>query len=84
MDFSVLSHSSEEIIRGIDDFSIEAGITYLDNEPIEGLLPTVLYRERYCLFVPRSMSWPTQVRHLVRGGVTSRSACSPPICRTGG
>ena len=33
------------------DFSIEAGITYLDNEPVEGLLQTVLYRERYCLFV---------------------------------
>ena len=33
------------------DFSIEAGITYPDNEPVEGLLQTVLYRERYCLFV---------------------------------
>jgi DNA-binding transcriptional LysR family regulator len=51
VDFSILSQSSEEIIRALHDFSIEAGITYLDNEPVEGLLQTVLYRERYCLFV---------------------------------
>jgi DNA-binding transcriptional LysR family regulator len=51
VDFSILSHSSEEIIRALHDFSIEAGITYLDNEPVEGLLQAVLYRERYCLFV---------------------------------
>ena len=51
VDFSILSHSSEDIIRALHDFSIEAGITYLDNEPVEGLLQTVLYRERYCLFV---------------------------------
>ena len=46
VDFSILSHSSEEIIRSLSDFSIEAGITYLDNEPVEGLLQAVLYRER--------------------------------------
>ena len=51
VDFSILSHSSEEIIRALNDFSIEAGITYLDNEPVEGLLQAELYRERYCLFV---------------------------------
>jgi DNA-binding transcriptional LysR family regulator len=51
VDFSILSHSSEDIIRSLHDFSIEAGITYLDNEPVEGMLSTVLYRERYCLFV---------------------------------
>ena len=65
VDFSILSHSSEEIIRALHDFSIEAGITYLDNEPVEGMLTTVLYRERYCLFVgaahelakARSVTW---------------------------
>jgi DNA-binding transcriptional LysR family regulator len=65
VDFSVLSHSSIEIIRALSDFSIDAGITYLDNEPVEGLLQAVLYRERYCLFVSethelakaRSVTW---------------------------
>jgi DNA-binding transcriptional LysR family regulator len=51
VDFTVLSQSSEEILRGLHDFSIEAGITYLDNEPVEGLLQVPLYKERYCLFV---------------------------------
>ncbi|NMD09343.1 MAG: LysR family transcriptional regulator, partial [Phyllobacteriaceae bacterium] len=51
VDFTILSHSSEEIIRALNDFSIEAGITYLDNEPVAGLLQAELYRENYCLFV---------------------------------
>src|SRR6185295_5764419 len=36
IEFSILSQSSEEILRALHDFSIEAGVTYLDNEPIEG------------------------------------------------
>jgi DNA-binding transcriptional LysR family regulator len=51
VDFTILSHSSEEIIRALNDYSIEAGITYLDNEPVEGLLSAELYAENYCLFV---------------------------------
>ena len=51
VDFTILSQSSEEIIRNLHDFSIEAGITYLDNEPVAGLLQAPLYRERYCLFL---------------------------------
>lgn len=51
VDFTILSQSSEEILRNLHDFSIEAGMTYLDNEPVEGLLQVPLYRERYCLFV---------------------------------
>ena len=52
IDFTIMSLSSEEILRGLDDYSIDAGITYLDNEPINGLLATPLYIERYCLFIP--------------------------------
>ncbi|PPC88211.1 MAG: LysR family transcriptional regulator [Hyphomicrobium sp.] len=52
IDFTVMSLSSEEILRGLDDYSLDVGITYLDNEPIEGLLATPLYDERYCLFLP--------------------------------
>lgn len=52
IDFTIMSLSSEEILRGLDDYSIDAGITYLDNEPINNLLATPLYTERYCLFVP--------------------------------
>ncbi len=51
VEFSILSHSSEDIIRELNDFAIEAGVTYLDNEPVEGLLQFPLYTERYALFV---------------------------------
>jgi DNA-binding transcriptional LysR family regulator len=52
IDFTIMSLSSEEILRGLGDYSIDAGITYLDNEPIASLLATPLYTERYYLFVP--------------------------------
>lgn len=52
INFTIMSMSSEEILRGLNDYSIDAGITYLDNEPINGLLATPLYIERYCLFIP--------------------------------
>jgi DNA-binding transcriptional LysR family regulator len=52
IDFTVMSLSSEEILHGLADYAIDAGITYLDNEPINDLLATPLYSERYCLFVP--------------------------------
>ena len=51
VDFTILSHSSEDILRALTDFAIEAGITYLDNEPVEGLLHAELYRENYALFL---------------------------------
>ena len=51
MDFTILSHTSVDIIRALNDFTIDAGITYLDNEPLEGLQRAELYRENYCLFV---------------------------------
>jgi DNA-binding transcriptional LysR family regulator len=49
--FTVLSMSSEEIRRSLEDFSIDVGITYLDNEPIDLALSQPLYMERYRLFV---------------------------------
>jgi DNA-binding transcriptional LysR family regulator len=52
IDFTVMSLSSEEILRGLDDYSLDAGITYLDNEPINGLMATPLYTESYSLFLP--------------------------------
>ncbi len=49
--FTVLSRSSREIERGLEDFTLDAGVTYLDNEPIDLALSQTLYRERYRLFV---------------------------------
>jgi DNA-binding transcriptional LysR family regulator len=47
---TVLSQSSNDIQRGLDDFSLDAGLTYLDNEPLSGVRSLPLYRERYYLF----------------------------------
>jgi DNA-binding transcriptional LysR family regulator len=49
---TVLSLSSIEIQRGLDDFSLDAGVTYLDNEPLSHARSTPLYQERYFLFTP--------------------------------
>jgi DNA-binding transcriptional LysR family regulator len=35
VEMTVLSHSSIDILRHLEDFSIDVGLTYLDNEPIE-------------------------------------------------
>lgn len=51
VDIVVLSGTSIEILRGLEDFSTDVGITYLDNEPITGLVARPMYRERYSLFV---------------------------------
>lgn len=74
IDFTVLSQSSEEILRGLQDFSIDVGITYLDNEPIEGMLATPLYAERYCLFVPEKHPLAE------RESVTWLEASKEPLC----
>lgn len=49
--FTVLSRSSEEIRRGLEDFSLDAGVTYLGNEPVGPTVSQPLYTERYRLFV---------------------------------
>lgn len=52
IDFTVMSLSSIEILRGLEDYSLDVGISYLDNEPITGLLAIPLYIESYSLFLP--------------------------------
>lgn len=47
----ILSQSSIDILRGLEDYAIDVGLTYLDNEPIEGMRSEAVYMERYCLLV---------------------------------
>ena len=49
---TVTSRTSVEIQRGLDEFHFEAGLTYLDNEPLHGMRAIPLYRERYLLVTP--------------------------------
>lgn len=49
MHVEVLSLSSREIERRLDAFEPDAGLTYLDNEPLGNVRTLPLYRERYLL-----------------------------------
>jgi DNA-binding transcriptional LysR family regulator len=44
---AVTSHTSIEIQRRLDEFSLDAGVTYLDNEPLARVRSLLLYEERY-------------------------------------
>jgi DNA-binding transcriptional LysR family regulator len=46
---SILSRTSAEILAGIESLDLEAGITYLDNEPLGRVLQVPLYTEFYRL-----------------------------------
>jgi DNA-binding transcriptional LysR family regulator len=49
--FSVLSRTSIEILTHLENLEIDAGLTYLDNEPLGRVTAIPLYRERYRLLV---------------------------------
>ncbi|SNT71883.1 LysR family transcriptional regulator [Paracoccus seriniphilus] len=64
--FTILSRTSVEILQMIDDLDIDAGISYLDNEPLGKVSSVPLYDERYMLvcgqdspFAARdNVTWP--------------------------
>jgi DNA-binding transcriptional LysR family regulator len=70
---TILSHSSIEIQRGLDDFILDAGLTYLDNEPLTHVRTVPLYQERYYLFTPAAT--PLSTRR-----VTWAEAAQLPLC----
>ncbi|WP_076592798.1 LysR family transcriptional regulator [Herminiimonas arsenitoxidans] len=45
----VLSLSTEEIMRRLDDFELDVGLTYLEDQRLNGFHVQPLYRERYML-----------------------------------
>lgn len=49
--FTILSRTSSEILALLDDLETDAGLTYLDNEPLGRVNAIPLYRERYRLLV---------------------------------
>jgi DNA-binding transcriptional LysR family regulator len=74
IELTVLSQSSIEILRHLEEFSIDVGLTYLDNEPIEGMRAEAVYMERYCLLV--------RADHDLAGapGVAWADAARQPLC----
>ncbi|MBK1698203.1 LysR family transcriptional regulator [Rhodovibrio salinarum] len=50
---NVLSMTSNQILEGLEQFRLDIGLTYLNNEPLPDLETLPLYRERYVLLTPR-------------------------------
>jgi DNA-binding transcriptional LysR family regulator len=51
--FSVLSSTSAQILQSLEGLQIDAGISYLDNEPLGRVVTVPLYQEGYVLLVRR-------------------------------
>jgi DNA-binding transcriptional LysR family regulator len=71
---TVLSTTSIDIQSGLDEFRLEAGITYLDNEPLSRVRAIPLYREQYLLITPAGGPLGGRTR------VTWQEAASLPLC----
>jgi DNA-binding transcriptional LysR family regulator len=50
--FTIFSRTSAEILSLLEDHRIDAGLSYLQNEPLGRVVTVPLYEERYVLMVP--------------------------------
>jgi DNA-binding transcriptional LysR family regulator len=73
-DIQVTSLTSVSIQRGLDDFDLDAGVTYLDNEPLARARHLPLYRERYVLLTRRDTALGE------RSTVAWSEAANLPLC----
>lgn len=70
----ILSASSQQIARGLEDFTIDAGITYLDEPLPGGMRAEPIYEEHYVLLSPPELA-PRR-----SGEVSWKEAASLPLC----
>lgn len=71
---TLLSRTSAEILQGIEQLELEAGITYLDNEPLGRVVSLPLYTEVY-----RLVCAPGSV-FAERGAVSWADLAGLPLC----
>jgi DNA-binding transcriptional LysR family regulator len=71
---TILSRTSGEILAGIDSLELDAGITYLDNEPLGRVAQTPLYTEFYRFLCAPNSSLATL------GQVTWAMLAQEPLC----
>jgi DNA-binding transcriptional LysR family regulator len=72
--FSVVSRNSLQVLSQLDNFEIDAGITYLDNEPLGRVTSVPLYAERYNLVTA------TGTPLSERGNVTWKEMADVRLC----
>jgi len=71
---TVLSRTSQEIQRGIEEFELDAGVTYLDNEPLEKVRARPVYAEEYAFLTP------VGGRFADREALSWAEAAGEPLC----
>jgi DNA-binding transcriptional LysR family regulator len=71
---AILSRTSLEILEGIDSLDLDAGITYLDNEPLGRVAQVPLYREHYRLLCAAGSPLADRAR------VTWAEVAEQPLC----
>jgi DNA-binding transcriptional LysR family regulator len=72
--FQVISQTSIDIQRELDDFTIDVGLTYLDNDPLSRVRTVPLYRERYVLITHESSGF-SELKY-----VSWAKAATLPLC----
>jgi len=72
--FSLLSHTSIEVLTLLGNFDIDAGITYVDNEPLGRVVSVPLYEERYGLVTAAGNPYSD------RAGVSWAEVAELPLC----
>ena len=71
---TVLSLTSGEIMRGIDNFELDVGLTYLDNEPLPHVRAKPIYSEDYVFLT--AADGP----HAGRDAIPWAEAAKAPLC----
>ena len=74
MRVTILSRTSVEILTGIDNLELDAGISYLDNEPLGRVATAPLYTEFY-----RFLCAPTAAL-ATRAQITWAELAAEPLC----
>src|SRR5262249_35921190 len=72
--FTIFSRNSIEVLTLLENLEIDAGITYLDNEPLGRVTMVPLYRERYCLLTSANDKLGK------RDSVTWKEVSKVPLC----
>ena len=74
MRFTILSRTSVEILQLIEDLQVDAGLSYLENEPLGQVRTVPLYEERYNLLTASDGVFAG------RHSVTWAEVASLPLC----
>ncbi|MBD0413313.1 LysR family transcriptional regulator [Oryzicola mucosus] len=72
--FSILSRTSIEVLTLLENFEIDVGITYLENEPLGRVAAVPLYSERYQLITAAGNTYSE------RETVTWKEVAALPLC----